>query len=216
MHMLSKNDMIVDVASLSNILTNEKVLIIDKDDDLYNHICHVYASSSIDIKANLVLINQSDLKPFTKHTGEYINAFDAVLCPHFLYDVNCTNRIDLLKCIVWAMAKASRLVFAMPNIKYYLKILRDSKKALLDKEKNMYIFKYENSLVIKHKTYGLPIYFTEQYWNTNMLMFPDQLFKVWNSEYPDAQWKIDTSEVLNKEKHSVLSLMLDKKIILYS
>lgn len=188
------------IISCAKILSEEKILIIDKDTKVLDNISRFHK------KEFITFCYENDFRPITRYPDEYLNMFDIVICPNAFYKFNTTDRQSILQCIVFSMAQNSKFVFSIPNIK----------KHEIDKEfkdnNNNYIIKNSDKFYKLQKV-GLFFNKTLEYWHKQTILFYSQIFKVWNSLNPNSQWKIDDIAIFDKNPmYFIISVPMIKNI----
>lgn len=185
--------------SLSHILRGDSVLLIDNErkvlDDFHN--------LSMNIK--LSLGDPLDFRSITKYPEEFMNNADTVVCPSAMYDINCSDYQDVLKCLVWAMKEKSKLVFSYPNYKLF----EENKVFSLKRDK--FIIEYKKRyLRIRKKAFFK--YKDDEYWYKTTVMNWIQIFQTWNSQNNLCFWNTEDIIEFKSGYYNFVRIELNKKI----
>lgn len=196
---MKNNALLNELINFSGITMRERVLVID--DSLY--LCELLDKRNM--KLNIDYCNSRNFKSITDNQDNYMNAFDIVLCPECIYNLNINNYQLLLQCIVWSMAKNSKIVFCVPNINMfklnsYFKI--NNKEYILKEGRNHF------SLCYKYFIFNKII----ENWNKLLVTFPTQIFKVWNNTNSLSQWNLNNLKIKQYENYLLYEIDMRKNI----
>ena len=191
----------MEIIKIANILSSQKVLIIDDDDKIEKLL--IYHERSLKITR----CDVNDFRPITKNYNMYNEKFDHVICPKGLYSIKANNRGHILSCFVFAMNKQSKITFAIPDNRNY----RAGRE-------------YETSSGKKFKMIDDGDYFKlvfrrelnswfgkKEFWYKEILDYPLRIFQDWNDgDQDESLWKIDDLAAKKIEKFIVYSIDIIK------
>lgn len=166
--------MLEDLIKITPIISSQRILTIDS-----------VLNVKTDLKCEYIHCSPNELKKLTKYPIEYMNSFDIVFCPKFLYLEKIKNRLDILKILVWLMSRKSILTFSVPVLNFYKPKIQ---------EKDDY-YKYEN-----------------EFWYKPLVDGSFNLFKTWNLENPNAKFDLEVIKIIRREQYIIYSMELTKKI----
>lgn len=195
---MKDNSLLNELIKFSNITTRERVLVIDDSWYLCNKL------EKIKMELNTSYCNPEDFRSITNYPDIHLNAFDLVICPECIYNLPIDNYQLLLQCIVWSMSPSSRLIFSIPDIN---KFSCDNNFKINDIES--YIKEYKNIFAIKSPSWLFDK--TVEKWNKLPIVYPTQIFKVWNSFNPNSQWNLNNIAIKNHSNFLLYSLEMRKQ-----
>lgn len=181
------------------LLSGERVLVVDSGTDIVSR----YEKNKMGL--NCTYCDGGDFSDLTRHKEDYMNAFDAVICPHLLYNLVAKNRQYLMACLVFCMDKNSRLIFSIPKIRNYVIDrpfeLWGQKHVLREEGKHYRLY--------RKRLWGeKPV----ERWNKTVVVSPSQMFNAWNAENPSAQWDMDNIAIKDLETHFLFTIPMKKSI----
>ncbi len=182
----------------ASVLHGERVLIIDSDDSLVKY----YKDQKLEL--NIVFCDYRDFRTITQYPDDYMNSFDVIICPEAVYSIKTTERHQILQCIVWAMKRTSRLVFAIPDIKQFV----IGKKKEIDGKK--YVLKDEGMYYKFIETGFKWLRAEKEFWHKTTVRFPSQVLHAWNTANPNSPWDFNHSGISESGLYVVYSIDMRK------
>jgi len=184
----------------AKVMMHEKVLVVDSEIDLADFYLHS------EMNVDMTYCDPSDFRAITGYPDDYMNSFDVVVCPEAFYKIVCDDRQVILRCLVWAMNSKSRLVFGIPNWRKF----GVNKK--FDIDGKQHIIRENDRYFILKRSGFFSFLFKRELWHKTTLKCCSQIFKVWNTENPNAQWNFNDATVIERERDFIVSMEMSKKI----